>query len=125
MHSLSRSGRKAGIAFALALLASACSSESTPITAASESSSSQTSSSDAGSSETSVEADAGAQGAGAESAGSDTPAEEQEAEGPAPADNHLFPDLTTVNISDGSTLNLAEELAGGDTPVLLWFYAPH
>jgi len=53
----------------------------------------------------------------------DAPAEE--AEEAADVGPHLFPELTTVNVADGSTLNLATELAGGDTPVLLWFYAPH
>lgn len=45
----------------------------------------------------------------------------------APADEipNVFPDLTTTNIVDGSTVNLADQLAGGDTPVLLWFFAPH
>ena len=52
--------------------------------------------------------------------------EAEEAEGPAPVADHNFPDLNTVNVADGSTVNLAaQELAGGDTPVLLWFYAPH
>ncbi len=49
---------------------------------------------------------------------------EAEAEGPQ-ADEHVFPDLETVNIVDGSTINLADQLAGGDTPILLWFFAPH
>ncbi len=43
----------------------------------------------------------------------------------AAVEEHLFPDLDTVKVSDGSTLNLATELAGGDKPVLFWFYAPH
>ncbi|MEM9134511.1 MAG: hypothetical protein AAF962_00855 [Actinomycetota bacterium] len=43
---------------------------------------------------------------------------------PAPAEN-LFAPVDVVNIADGSTLNLAEELAGDDRPVLLWFWAPH
>lgn len=45
-------------------------------------------------------------------------------EAPAPAEN-LFAPVDVVNIADGSTLNLADELAGGDRPVLLWFWAPH
>jgi hypothetical protein len=38
---------------------------------------------------------------------------------------NLFPDVDVVNIADGSTVNLADELGGGDRPVLLWFWAPH
>jgi hypothetical protein len=38
---------------------------------------------------------------------------------------HFFPNLDTVDIVDGSTINLADQLSGGDTPVLLWFWAPH
>jgi hypothetical protein len=45
-------------------------------------------------------------------------------QGAASAD-HQFPDLDVVTVADGATINLAGELAGGDTPVLLWFWAPH
>ncbi len=38
---------------------------------------------------------------------------------------NLFPDVNVLSISDGATLNLSEELSGGDTAVLLWFFAPH
>jgi hypothetical protein len=38
---------------------------------------------------------------------------------------NLFPDLDVVRVDDGSPLNLAAELGGGDRPVLLWFWAPH
>jgi hypothetical protein len=41
------------------------------------------------------------------------------------ATENLFPDIDVVNIVDGSTVNLAQELGGGDKPVLLWFWAPH
>jgi hypothetical protein len=41
-----------------------------------------------------------------------------------PGEN-LFPDVDVVDISDGSTVNLADELGGGTKPVLLWFWAPH
>ena len=61
-------------------------------------------------------------------AGDDQAAEGNDAEASETTEaplQHLFPDLDTVNVADGSTLNLADELAGGDTPVLLWFYAPH
>lgn len=55
--------------------------------------------------------------------GSSTPAAETEDQPVASA--HLFPDLETVNVVGGATVNLADQLAGGDTPVLLWFWAPH
>lgn len=38
---------------------------------------------------------------------------------------HLFPDVETLDVATGASVNLATELAGGDTPVLLWFWAPH
>lgn len=38
---------------------------------------------------------------------------------------HLFPDTDVIDIQTGQTLNLAAELAGGDRPILLWFWAPH
>lgn len=60
------------------------------------------------------EAEASSSDDGAD-AGSDEP----------PATENLFPDVDVVNISDGSTINLATELGGGDTPLLLWFFAPH
>ncbi|MEM7341122.1 MAG: hypothetical protein AAF467_20865 [Actinomycetota bacterium] len=50
--------------------------------------------------------------------------ESEDAAEVAPVEN-LFPDVDVVNIQDGSTLNLAEELGGGDQAVLLWFFAPH
>lgn len=50
---------------------------------------------------------------------------EAEEAGPEVPAAHLFPDLQTVRVTDGETINLADELAGGDTPILLWFYAPH
>lgn len=43
----------------------------------------------------------------------------------APPSEHLFPDIDVVDIPTGDTVNLAAQLAGGDTPVLLWFWAPH
>lgn len=56
---------------------------------------------------------------------SSTEAAPAEAAGPSAPVGHTFPDLNTVNVADGSTINLAQELAGGDTPILLWFFAPH
>jgi len=38
---------------------------------------------------------------------------------------NLFPDVDVVNIADGSSVNLAAELGGGDKATLLWFWAPH
>lgn len=38
---------------------------------------------------------------------------------------HLFPDSEVIRVADGSATSLAAELAGGDRPVLLWFWAPH
>lgn len=50
--------------------------------------------------------------------------EESAASDAAPAEN-LFPDVDVLDIPTGETVNLKAELAGGDTPVLLWFWAPH
>ena len=41
------------------------------------------------------------------------------------AAENLFPDVDVLNIADGSTVNLAAELGGGDKATLLWFWAPH
>ncbi len=38
---------------------------------------------------------------------------------------NVFPDIDVVEITTGGSLNLKQELAGGDRPVLLWFWAPH
>ncbi len=40
-------------------------------------------------------------------------------------ESSLFPNIEVVNVADSSMLNLSTELAGGDLPVLLWFWAPH
>ena len=64
----------------------------------------------------------------ASDAGSDSdaePASDEESSDDGAAAENLFPDVEVVNVSDGSALNLAAELGGGDTPVLLWFWAPH
>ena len=47
------------------------------------------------------------------------------AEAEPESQTNLFPNVDVVNVHDGSTLNLATELGGGDLPVLLWFWAPH
>ena len=98
MHSLNHRAKWAGAALALGLVASACGSE--PATGSLDTQAVAEASSDSADSAE----DAGAQPASAQ---------------------HLFPDLDTRNIVDGSTVNFASELAGGDTPVLLWFWAPH
>lgn len=41
------------------------------------------------------------------------------------ASENLFPDIDVAVVGTGDTVNLKQELAGGDTPVLLWFWAPH
>lgn len=58
--------------------------------------------------------------AGEAAAQDEEPAVEEDA-----AEENLFPDLEVVDITEGSSLNLADELGGGDLPVLLWFWAPH
>jgi hypothetical protein len=42
-----------------------------------------------------------------------------------PLEQSLFPDVSVQNVADGSSVNLQQELQGGDLPVLLWFWAPH
>lgn len=55
-----------------------------------------------------------------------TASSEDQAEGPAvPEIEHTFPGVEVQNIHDGSVTSLAQELPGGSTPVLLWFFAPH
>ncbi|MCP3992095.1 MAG: hypothetical protein GY724_23695 [Actinomycetia bacterium] len=71
-----------------------------------------------------------ADGVGTGPAADEGTSEAPEAPGPsessnAGAETNLFPDIEVVNISDSSTVNLSTELAGGDLPVLLWFWAPH
>lgn len=124
MPSFKRPIGASGVALAMALVAAACSSGSTDTTAtgASDTAATPTETTDAApaasSEPTESDEEAGEQ-AEAE------PEETAESEGPAPAIEHSFPDLETVTISDGATVNLADELAGGDTPILLWFFAPH
>lgn len=106
MHRFRNPARVAGIGLTIALVAAACGTEVAPTVQAAETT---------GATESSAAAETSSDSAGGE----------QEAEGPAPVIDHLFPDVNTLNIVDGSTINLATELAGGDTPVLLWFWAPH
>lgn len=37
----------------------------------------------------------------------------------------VFADVDVVDVYTGEPLNLKAQLSGGDTPVLLWFWAPH
>ncbi|MGH1492811.1 MAG: hypothetical protein ACRBK7_26025 [Acidimicrobiales bacterium] len=114
----------AAIALVVALFAAACGTDSTTVESSSAANADQTEAS------SSDDAAAGADGADEEEAApaadSDSSSDpEPAAEGPVAVADHEFPDLGTVNIVDGSAVNLADQLAGGDTPVLLWFFAPH
>ncbi len=57
------------------------------------------------------------------SSGPEEPASSERS--PDAPESSLFPNIEVVNVADSSTLNLSTELAGGDRPVLLWFWAPH
>ena len=120
MPSFKRPIGASGVLLSLALVAGACASDSPDATEAGA---------DTSSAETAAQSETTA--AAASDTSSDTQAAdggaepEPEIEGPSPIGPHSFPDLDTVTISDGATVNLADELAGGDTPILLWFFAPH
>lgn len=43
---------------------------------------------------------------------------------PAPPAGGNFPSLAVQRISDGAEVDIAAQLAGGDLPVLLWFWSP-
>ncbi len=132
MPEILRSGRRRSLVaslLALLLVASACGADSDEaVTAADESSPA----SDGDSSD-----ESGAEGSGSDESGSEGTAEasaedaaagtEEDEDGAASetAGENLFPDIDVVNIVDGSNVNLAAELGGGDLPVLLWFWAPH
>ncbi len=118
MHSHNYPIRVAGAAIVIGLLASACGAETTTTVDAAPASD-QT----AGDAAPASEPVGPAEPAADESA--ETTEEASAADEPAAVTQHLFPDLDTVNIVDGSTINLAAELAGGDKPILLWFWAPH
>lgn len=100
---LARSGLSAAVA--LALLTSACGG-SEPDAAAGGAA---TTAVDAG---TTVGGDAGSTVVDADGGG----------EVAAPS---LFPDVAVTDLANQAEINLAQTLAGGDTPVLLWFWAPH
>ncbi|MGI9613633.1 MAG: hypothetical protein ACR2QO_12025 [Acidimicrobiales bacterium] len=112
-----------GVLLTFGLVASACGSDATETSAAdAESTDAETAA---------VTTDAETEATGSEtSAAANTEAASESTEGeatdtPEPATENLFPDVDVVNIVDGSTVNLAQELGGGDLPVLLWFWAPH
>lgn len=117
MHSLKRRGRMAAIAVTIGLIAASCGSDPDPIEASAAESQPATEESTTGPDSEDATGDSAAEADGTEA--------DPELEGPAVVGDHLFPDLSTVNIADGSTVNLAQHLAGGDTPVMLWFFAPH
>lgn len=113
LRARSRQGLVAAL-LTVGLVASACGSDASETTAA-----------DAETTAAETETTAPETGAAA-----DTEAESESTEGeatdtPEPATENLFPDVDVVNIVDGSTVNLAQELGGGNLPVLLWFWAPH
>ncbi len=108
--------RSAALLLGLTLGAAACGSSSdSPDTSAAGSSSEAISASSDG--------DAN-DGASNDGASNDDASSDAAADAGASTEN-LFPDVNVLSISDGATLNLSEELSGGDTAVLLWFFAPH
>jgi hypothetical protein len=111
-----------GLAVSLSLVAAACGGADEAV---STDTASDTESAPASESETGSAAPEPAEPAESDpSASADGQTDGEVAADPA-ADSHSFPDLATTNIADGSTINLADQLAGGGTPVLLWFFAPH
>jgi hypothetical protein len=106
-------GRSLAVAAALALAATACGTDSTAeVESGAGTDTTETTAAATGST------DASATTAATTTSPGDTTA-------PPAAGDHVFPDLDTVEISTGATVNLADQLAGGDTPILLWFFAPH
>lgn len=123
-------GRLAGIVIALTLFAAACGTDSatveTATAAADTDSATETNDSENSAAAPDDAPDEASDDSADAAAGSDTSDEPAaEAQEPEPVGDHEFPDLGTVNIADGAAINLADQLAGGDTPVLLWFFAPH
>jgi len=82
------------------------------------------SSSDAADSADSDEAESTPAADTADEAQDGSPDSDGTAEAAGPVEN-LFPDLNVLNVTDGSTVNLASTLIGGDKATLLWFWAPH
>ena len=139
MPNLLRAGSSRGlaaVALGTALFAAACGGDATETSAGDES---VTEPADGGSQEAADQSaddpEAGSADAGDQDSGDDTDSGDGADDGsdgqPADGDEsaveaeNLFPDLEVIDIVDGSTVNLSQELFGGDTPVLLWFWAPH
>jgi hypothetical protein len=117
-QSLPRRASLLGIVMGVALIAAACGS-SDPVTEASAPADETDTSTSSSAAPTTDDAD------GAQAEPSDSETAEETTPPAADATPHVFPDLSTTSIVDGTTINLADQLAGGDTPVLLWFFAPH
>ncbi len=106
---------------ALALGASACAGSSD--TEAAET--------DAGTPVATADADTATQDEGDTSSADDATAvtdEADTAEDGTPSDSSSpanFPSVDVVDLGSGSTVNFAEEVAGGSLPTLIWFWAPH
>ncbi len=127
--------RRAGaLLLALSLGAAACGSDGSSTATGGDSSGGDSSTAESASpDESSSDADSdGADSAGDADETADQTADDSTDDGSADeaADGdtaavNLFPDVDVLNIADGATINLSDELAGGDRPVLLWFWAPH
>jgi hypothetical protein len=126
-----QSGPLVAVLLVLALVAAACGGSNTDVvdTAAGQATAEDADSGQGAAQDTDSGQSDDADPADTDSDGGDSTGEsdtDEAAEAPASEPiAHQFPELTTVNIADGSTVNLADQLAGGDTPVLLWFFAPH
>ncbi len=116
-------GKLPALITGVTLLATACGSGASSPELGGNPNSASTEASAVGSGSSDVGSDAAGSEASAESTAGSTG---EEAAGPVvPTPDHLFPDVDVLDIQTGATLNIATELAGGDRPVLLWFWAPH
>lgn len=120
-NAVQKISRLVALVFAVAALTAACgagTSNEASFGESVEGVTSQSGGSQAGSSQSS---------AGSEAAGvADTDVDAvDDLSSPSSVPTHLFPDMDVIDIQTGATINLAAELAGGDTPILLWFWAPH
>ena len=123
--------RSATLLVALSLGASACgtgdaASSAAPTLSTAPAGAADESGASTDSSDDSAPTSAESESAESESAESESAESESAADAPSaePIEN-LFPDVDVVNIADGSSVNLAAELGGGDKATLLWFWAPH
>ena len=57
-------------------------------------------------------------------AGADTDTDEPSSDAAVP-DLSNYPALAVTDVSSGETVELASVIAASETPVLLWFWAPH